>query len=95
MSFSSSRRPAIEATAALLCAANAEASSAPVTFTNALAARLQIALELLLDCRVSETGDVGAVDAVLVVGEPAEQQREPGAQTQGKQQILGFETPCH
>ena len=36
MSSSSSRRPAIEATAALLCATNAEASSAPVTLTTLL-----------------------------------------------------------
>ena len=52
---------------------------------HAPAARLQIALEFLLDGRVGEPGDVGAVDPMLVIGEATEQEREPDAHAEGEQ----------
>ena len=52
---------------------------------HALGARFEVPLELLLDCSVCETGDIGTVDAVLVVGESAEQQRESCAYPQSEQ----------
>ena len=73
MSFSSSRRPAIEAMAGLLCAARRGSEQRPGDVYHALAAGLEVPSSFCSTVGVSETGDVGAVDPVLVVGEPAEQ----------------------
>ena len=89
MSRSSSRRPAIECDRGAVVRRRARGrASAPVISATLLAARLQIALELLLDGRVGEPGDVRGVDPMLVVGQPAEQQRKPGAHPRASSKYL-------
>ena len=52
---------------------------------DAVRAGFEVVLKLLLDRRVRQPGDIRSVDAMLVVGHPAEQQGEPRADPQGDQ----------
>jgi len=52
---------------------------------DAVRAGFEVVLKLLLDRRVRQPGDIRSVDAMLVVGHPAEQQGESRADPQGDQ----------
>ena len=95
MSRSSSSRPAIAATAAVVAGVERGSERGAGDIAEAAGAGLQIGFQLLLDGGVSELVDVGGrrPGARSRPNRPASAQHR--ADPQGKQQILGFEASRH
>ena len=90
MSRSSSSLAAIDATADLLPELKCGSERGAGDFGEAAGACFEVGFQLLRDGGVGELIDVGGIDAVLVVGQAAQDQRQHRADRQCEQQVLGF-----
>ncbi len=95
MSRSSSNLPAMVATAALLPCAQRRGQRGAGGVAQGIGARLQVSFQFLLDRDIGQLVGIGCVEAALVVCKGGQNQQQHGADTYGKEQIVGFKAARH